>query len=112
MRLSKCGPNDAMEEILEQGMQSSGGVRMSRVYVHRGKCACSGCLCGCVYTVFLRKKKLTSCSRTNCFSFGRIFLVGRTHVILHRKHGQVKTILLVNLGPNGRHSRVICLPGS
>lgn len=35
MRLSKCGPNDAMEEILEQGMQSSGGVRMSRVYVYR-----------------------------------------------------------------------------
>lgn len=58
MRLSKCGPNDAMEEILEQGMQSSGGVRMSRVDVHRGKCACSGCLCGCVYTVFLRKKNL------------------------------------------------------
>lgn len=58
MRLSKCGPNDAMEEILEQGMQSSGGVRMSRVYVHRGKCACSGCLYGCVYAVFLRKKNL------------------------------------------------------
>lgn len=63
MRLSKCGPNDAMEEILEQGMQSqgmqsSGGVRMSRVYIHRGKCACSGCLYGCVYAVFLRKKNL------------------------------------------------------
>lgn len=58
MRLSKCGPNDAMEEILEQGMQSSGGVRMSRVYIYRGKCACSGCLYGCVYAVFLRKKNL------------------------------------------------------